>query len=165
MSVHPRNVTATSHARDLRTQRLGDKSPMWGIVRRVTDGDTLVVEIYPEDTDLSRLEYVRIAGLDAPELKGPDPAAALAARRYLVDLCQEKLVLVTPTRLWRDPYHRIIARVVVAHYAGVTVSFPPLNDVCVCMIASGLAKRRTSTTRSSLATHSAGTPPLPPVRP
>lgn len=151
MSIHPRNVTAACRDRVLSTQRLSSKAPLLGVVRQVKDGDTLVVELYEDDERLSRIEYVRLAGLDAAELKGPDVAAALRAKRALADLCFEKLVQVTPTRIWRDPYHRIIARVVTAKYVTgddlgwppviqPSVSFPADNDLAAKMIASGLAK-------------------------
>ena len=84
-----------------------------GVVVRVCDGDTLVVDI-PEYPDvIGKSIRVRLLGVDAPELRDPDPAlrqAAQAARRAMEALLPPGTA-VTLTRIRRDKYFRLDAAV------------------------------------------------------
>jgi len=84
-----------------------------GVVVRVCDGDTLVVDI-PEYPDIiGKSIRVRLLGVDAPELRDRDPvvrAAAQAARRAMEALLPPGTA-VTLTRIRRDKYFRLDAAV------------------------------------------------------
>ena len=95
----------------LRPQRLPDRDMFLGVVVRVADGDTICIERVLGSASGPLIEYVRLAMLDAPELKGPDRAAAIRSRDALARLVLGRTVEIWPARIWRDPYHRIIARV------------------------------------------------------
>lgn len=96
------------------TQRLPDKQPLACQVVKVCDGDTICVSVDQPGQLLPRVEYVRLAAIDAPELRGPERGRAIASRDALARLIELERVTVTPARVWRDPYHRIIARVTLA---------------------------------------------------
>lgn len=113
------------------SQRLTDKKPFEALVLRVCDGDTIVVAGDWDGVSWSYPEYIRLAAIDAPEMRGPDARLALWAQSYLEQLIGGQVVLVTPRRIWRDPYGRIIA----------TVTFSGL-DVCTCLLAAGHAVPR-----------------------
>ena len=78
---------------------------------RVIDGDTLLVEIriwFGQTV----IEHVRIAGIDAPEMKGRCPSeieAARAARQYLAGLVSGGAVELRDVR--REKYGRALAKV------------------------------------------------------
>ena len=84
-----------------------------GVVVRVCDGDTLVVDI-PEYPDvIGKSIRVRLLGVDAPELRDPDPLirqAAQAAHRAMAALLPPGTA-VTLTRIRRDKYFRLDAAV------------------------------------------------------
>lgn len=61
----------------------------WGRVVRVHDGDSLTL-VVPLDGDRFHRFSIRLAGIDACELQGDDPAVrdrAMRARERLVELC------------------------------------------------------------------------------
>ena len=80
---------------------------------RVCDGDTLVVDI-PEYPDIiGKSIRVRLLGVDAPELRDPNPLirqAAQAARQAMAALLPPGTA-VTLTRIRRDKYFRLDADV------------------------------------------------------
>lgn len=122
--------------RDVRTQRLADKLPFPAKVVKVLDGDTLCVELDVPGQLLPRIEYIRLAAIDAPEMRGPTPLAAAWSRDALARLVSRQVVTIHPTRIWRDPYSRIIARVRTHD-----------TDVGAWLVQHGFAKRRQNTTR------------------
>jgi micrococcal nuclease len=83
------------------------------LVTRVVDGDTLIVRLAD-----GREERVRLAAIDTPEIsrKNPDPRG-LAAAEFVRRACQGQEVLLLPagrrTVFPRDPYRRLVARVIV----------------------------------------------------
>jgi len=81
------------------------------VVVRVCDGDTVVVDI-PEYPDVVGKDIrVRLAGVDAPELRDPDPGlrqAAWAAREAMAALLPPGSV-VTLSNIRRDKYFRLDA--------------------------------------------------------
>ncbi len=113
------------------TQRLHNKMPYEGRVAEVCDGDTIVVTAEDPPTGVRMVEYIRLAGIDAPEMRGPDARLALWSQEYLGRLVLGKTVTVYPRRIWRDPYHRIIA----------SVTFEGL-DLGTCLIEQGHAVPR-----------------------
>lgn len=127
---------------DSRTQRLADKLPFPAVVLRVNDGDTICVERIDVEHILPGIEYIRLAGIDAPELRGANRQRAIWSRDALAQLILGLQVTIQPTRIWRDPYSRIIARV---RLGGV--------DVGAWLIQSGHAKSRRVITRTSRALH------------
>jgi endonuclease YncB( thermonuclease family) len=98
-------------------------------VLRAIDGDTL--EVKWTDPNFLGLfpERIRLAGLDAPELRPTPQPGALAAQRALSAMVRGMPVTISPTRTWPDPYGRIIARVRIGG-----------QDVTKTMIAGGWAK-------------------------
>ncbi len=97
----------------LQPQRMADKKPFDAKVLRVCDGDTLLVcRAWHDPLDL-RGEFIRLAALDAPEMRGFDARAALWSQQFLEELVLGKIVTVRPRRIWKDPYDRIIADVLI----------------------------------------------------
>ena len=99
-----------------------------GIVVRVCDGDTVVVDI-PEYPDIiGKSIRVRLAGVDTPELRSRDPGLrqwAQAARHALETLLPPGTV-VTLTQLRRDKYFRLDAVVLVdGRDAATILALPP----------------------------------------
>ncbi|KHK02745.1 thermonuclease family protein [Desulfovibrio sp. TomC] len=99
-----------------------------GVVVRVCDGDTVVVDI-PEYPDIiGKSIRVRLAGVDAPELRHRDPAvrqSAQAARQALAALLPAGTT-VTLTQLKRDKYFRLDAVVLVdGRDAAAVLGLPP----------------------------------------
>jgi endonuclease YncB( thermonuclease family) len=116
------------------TQRLGDKLPFSAQVLLVCDGDTILVARDCLEGESKRQEYIRLAAIDAPEMRGPDARMALWSQQFLEKWILGQVVTVTPRRIWRDPYHRIIA----------TVTFGG-KDVGTCLLENGHAVvRKTS---------------------
>lgn len=113
------------------TQRLISKTPYEARVIRVCDGDTIVVGAEDPPAGFHMEEYVRLAAIDAPEMRGPDARMALWSQQYLERLVLGKNVTVRPRRIWRDPFHRIIA----------SVTFEGL-DLGTCLIDQGHAVPR-----------------------
>lgn len=93
--------------------------PIAAHVLRVIDGDSLLVEIklwFGQTV----IEHVRIAGIDAPEMKGrcaSEIEAARGARQYLAGLVGGRDVELRDVR--REKYGRALARVAAG---GVDVS-------------------------------------------
>jgi endonuclease YncB( thermonuclease family) len=86
------------------------------VVVRVCDGDTVVVDIPEYPPIIGKAIRVRLAGVNAPELRDPDPAvrrAAEEARQAMAALLPPGTA-VTLTRLTRDKYFRLNAVVLVA---------------------------------------------------
>ena len=79
---------------------------------RVCDGDTIVVDLPCEDTLYCKSIYVRIKGIDTPELRGKCPKEkekAVGARDFLRQLLSnKKLRLVNCSR---GKYFRIVCNV------------------------------------------------------
>ncbi len=98
---------------NLRPQRLAHKNPFVAFCDHVYDGDTIRVLLDDVYVHGRPVEIIRLAGIDAPELRGRDRCAALASREALHNVVIGQRVLVMPVRLWRCPYGRIIARVLV----------------------------------------------------
>lgn len=101
-------------------------------VARVVDGDTVQVFI---DMDLDcRLETVRLADIDTPELRGRERRRALDAKMFLVNLIEGREVwlcvkLNRRGEIRRGRYRRIIGRIL---YQG--------RDVGQLLLAVGLAE-------------------------
>ena len=86
------------------------------VVVRVCDGDTVVVDIPEYPPIIGKSIRVRLAGVNAPELRDPDPEvrrAAEEARQAMAALLPPGTA-VTLTRLARDKYFRLNAVVLVA---------------------------------------------------
>ncbi len=86
------------------------------VVVRVCDGDTVVVDIPEYPPIIGKAIRVRLAGVNAPELRDPDPdvrRAAEEARQAMAALLPPGTA-VTLTRLARDKYFRLNAVVLVA---------------------------------------------------
>lgn len=101
-----------------------------GRVTRVIDGDTVVVkdeggDLKPEDKDKNRQVRVRLADIDAPEMKQPYGREAKAA---LVNMVMGKRVTATYT--CRDRYGRLLATL---HY--------DLTNINLAMVQGGHAWR------------------------
>lgn len=117
-----------------RPQRLTDKNPFDAMVLSVPDGDTLCVSVDWDGSSFSGAQFVRIAGIDAPEFRGPDVLGALRAQQALERLVLHQVVTVRPRRIWRDPYYRVIASVTLQG-----------RDIGTCLLESGFVKTRSGT--------------------
>ena len=85
--------------------------PFQARVVRVIDGDSLIVQVGLWFGQ-SVIEHIRIAGIDAPEMKGRCPSeieAARAARQYLAGLLGGGTVELRDVR--REKYGRALASV------------------------------------------------------
>lgn len=106
--------------------------PVPARVVRVVDGDTIAVHAYPWLRE-TRAVSVRLAGVDAPELKGRCPgevAAARASRAFLAALAPEGTAIEL-SGIRDDAYPgRVVARVTVN---GV--------DLSEAIVAAGHARR------------------------
>lgn len=84
-----------------------------GRVRRVVDGDTLIVEIAVDDRVVS--ETVRLIGIDTPETKKPDSPVECfgpeATRRTESLLPPDTWVILDLDRETRDAFDRLLAYV------------------------------------------------------
>ncbi|MBI5790690.1 MAG: thermonuclease family protein [Rhodocyclales bacterium] len=98
-----------------------------GKVVEVVRGDIVVVE----DGAKSR-HTVRLAGIDAPDLK---QAFGKESRRGLADLLQDRRIAVE--RRKQDNYGRIVGRVLVAPAGCATC--PPTRDAALAQLEAGLA--------------------------
>ncbi|HML55467.1 MAG TPA: thermonuclease family protein [Solidesulfovibrio magneticus] len=86
------------------------------VVVRVCDGDTVVVDIPEYPPVIGKAIRVRLAGVNAPERRDPDPAvrrAAEEARQAMAALLPPGTA-VTLARIRRDKYFRLNAMVLVA---------------------------------------------------
>ncbi len=86
--------------------------PIQARVVRVIDGDTLIVQVGIWFGQ-SVVEHIRIAGIDAPEMKGRCPSeidAARAARQYVAGLVGGGAVELRDVR--REKYGRALASVI-----------------------------------------------------
>jgi endonuclease YncB( thermonuclease family) len=133
-----------------RPQRLASKLPFHALVIGVPDGDTLQISTSIEYISGDSIEYVRLAGIDAPEIRSQDVVNAVRSQQELYRLVFMQIVTVRPRRIWRDPYSRIIADVV---FEG--------RDIGTCLLQSGHAKIRRETKRLQIHYHTRATPDLP----
>lgn len=81
---------------------------------RVVDGDTIIADIDQGLDVWSRGQYVRFAGINAPELHGATKSAGEAARDFLKAIMPpypEKFYLVTTEYNEFEKYGRILAYV------------------------------------------------------
>ena len=86
--------------------------PFQARVVRVIDGDSLIVQVGLWFGQ-SVVEHIRIAGIDAPEMKGRCPSeidAAKAARQYLAGLVGGGAIELRDVR--REKYGRALASVI-----------------------------------------------------
>ncbi len=81
------------------------------VVVSVYDGDTIRVDL---DLGLStwiKKEKLRLARIDAPEIRGEERKAGLAARDYLRDLLLGRSVIVQTIKDRRGKYGRYLAEI------------------------------------------------------
>lgn len=83
-----------------------------GRVLRAIDGDTLLCHMMCPCCRVTSEQRVRLARIDAPELRGRDRAAAESAKRWLSDRLKGQHVLLSVTRQWPDKYGRVLAEVI-----------------------------------------------------
>lgn len=103
--------------------------PFRARVVRVIDGDTLIAEVGLWFGQ-SVIEHIRIAGIDAPEMKGRCPSeieAARSARQYLSGLVGTGQIELIDVR--REKYGRALARVMAGGF-----------DISTQMIEAGYAR-------------------------
>jgi endonuclease YncB( thermonuclease family) len=87
------------------------QTPYAALFHRAVDGDTLIVlwQIPPGTCALP--DRIRLAGVDAPEMR-PQPApGAIAARDHLARLCSGHSLAIVPVHAWPDRYGRLVARI------------------------------------------------------
>lgn len=107
------------------------EGPVAANVVRVVDGDTLKLKVHIWIGQTVEVD-VRVAGIDAPELKGKCPAErtkAAEARDYLDSLVGGRAIRIAQIR--NDKYGgRVIA----------DVTEPEAGDIATAMLARGLAR-------------------------
>ena len=107
------------------------EGPVAAEVVRVIDGDTLKLKVHIWLGQTVEVD-MRVAGIDAPELRGKCPserALAQEARDYLASLVGGRAIRIAQIR--NDKYGgRVIA----------DVSEPEVGDIASAMIARGLAR-------------------------
>lgn len=84
-----------------------------GRVLRAIDGDTLLCRIICPCCKVESEQRVRLARIDAPELRGPEHTAAALAKRYLAAQVAQGRAQFAVRRAWPDRYGRVIAEVIV----------------------------------------------------
>lgn len=80
---------------------------------RVIDGDTILAMMMCPCCNVQSKQRIRLARIDAPELKGPDRAAAERSKAILAAACQGAALKLGVNRSWPDKYGRVIAEVIV----------------------------------------------------
>lgn len=78
---------------------------------RVIDGDTILCRLICPCCKIESEQRVRLARIDAPELRGPQQHLARCSRDRLRELVQGKKITVSVTRSWPDKYGRVLAEV------------------------------------------------------
>jgi endonuclease YncB( thermonuclease family) len=96
---------------------------------RAIDGDTILVAYPYIWLTRGMPNRIRLAGINAPELRPKAQPGAVAAKYALSCLVQKQDIIVVPTRKWPDKYGRLIAR----------VFNEDREDVSAAMIRSGYA--------------------------
>lgn len=105
---------------------------------RVVDGDTLLCRIVCPCCRIESEQRIRLARINAPELKGEHAAAGRLAKTRLKFLCEGKQIKVCVKIAWPDRYGRVIAEVwcetenmsdtLLNEALAVPYGFPPLAD-------------------------------------
>jgi len=99
---------------------LSNSATMQGRVVKIVDGDT--VHLLLAD---NKIEKIRLAGIDTPEIRPSQPFAK-AAKRYLADMVGAKDVVIEWSK--RDRYQRIVGKIIKGDV-----------DICLELVRAGLA--------------------------
>ncbi len=119
------------------------------IIIRVVDGDTVVALIDKGFGDF-RQEYLRLAGIDAPELRprtgttaerDAEKAAAKVAKARVVDLCEGREVIIRSHKTGK--YGRWLATIFIPPEIVIAESMPtdPPPTVNQILLDEGLAQK------------------------
>lgn len=87
-----------------------------GIVTRVIDGDTVVVDLDLGFKVWLRDQHVRLEGVDTPELRSKDPEErekARAAKKFVEGLLAPGTEVVVESKQW-DKYGRVLGKITIA---------------------------------------------------
>ncbi len=84
-----------------------------GHVLRVIDGDTVLARMICPCCLIQSQQRIRLARIDAPELRGPSIAAAIDSKEHLRTLCEGKAVKLAVCRTWPDLHGRVISEMLV----------------------------------------------------
>lgn len=79
-------------------------------VLRVVDGDTIDLTV-DLGFDVWKKERIRLARVDAPEVRGVEREAGLAAKKFVVDLLEMYPVVIVKTTKARGKYGRYIGEI------------------------------------------------------
>lgn len=79
------------------------------VITEVYDGDTVTADVDLGFSVWVRGERLRLARIDAPEVRGADKDAGFAARDFLRDLILDKPIIVQTIRDRKGKYGRYIA--------------------------------------------------------
>lgn len=101
------------------------------IVVRHIDGDTTLVDVDQGMNHWSRNQYVRYAGINAPEVEGPTKAAGDAATAFLETLVAvgQKIWLATIEYHEFEKYGRVLAVVYTAPPSAIAWAGASLADL------------------------------------
>ena len=79
------------------------------VITEVYDGDTVTIDVDLGFSVWVRGERLRLARIDAPEVRGADREAGLAAREFLRSLVLDKPIIVQTIRDRKGKFGRYIA--------------------------------------------------------
>jgi endonuclease YncB( thermonuclease family) len=89
------------------------REPTTARILRVIDGDTVLTRFVCPHCRTETEQRIRLARIDAPELRGPDHAAAIRSRDHLAQLIEGRVVTVSVCHRHPDRYGRVIAELTI----------------------------------------------------
>ncbi len=104
-------------------------------VIKVYDGDTITVNIDLGLNVIKRKVKIRLARINAPELKGVERTAGLKSRDFLRDLILNKKITIQTIRDRKGKYGRYLGEVWFKNDSGNYIN---VNDL---LVSKGLAKK------------------------
>lgn len=81
------------------------------VVTKVIDGDTIVVDVDLGFSIHLRDQYLRLARINTPELKGSTKTAGLKSKDALASKLANKKIYIKTRKVEKDKYGRILAEV------------------------------------------------------
>ncbi len=128
------NTTTTTESAQVKKEEIFESGKSYPLMR-VIDGDTIIVGFN------GSTEYIRLIGIDSPELNDPGGAQCYAkeASEHLQKLAQTGLVVLyfDKSQGMRDKFNRLLAY----------VELPDKTDLGKQMIADGYAREYTYNTK------------------
>ena len=102
-------------------------------VIKIVDGDTVYCDVDLGFYFSNKVMLFRLAGINAPELKGSTREAGLKAKEYIIDRIADKDVILMSKKDKKDKYGRYLAYI---YYQDETGNWTCINDL---MVKDGVA--------------------------